>query len=61
MSMHEVNYYKYYAKDTVTPEWMRDERYEYCEPFFDRFSSAKSGKKSHMLIHSIFTAFTLFR
>lgn len=54
MSMYEINSYKYFTRSRQTPEWMRRERYEYCEPYSGK-SSAKSGKRAGTLIHTFFS------
>lgn len=55
MSMSEVNYYKYYMKNS-TPAWMKSERYEYCEPFHAGMLSMKPVKKKKSFIQTLLAA-----
>lgn len=29
----------------IVPEWMKNERYEYCEPYFEHKLAKRTGKK----------------
>ncbi len=44
MSIIGTENYGNYVFTQDMPEWVKQERYEYCEPFFDNLS-AKNGKK----------------
>ena len=55
MSMAENRYYELFTKKSETPEWMRNERYEYCEPYI------KPAKRRSIGIHSLLAALMLIR
>ena len=46
MSIRENLHYEMYLAGDVTPEWIRGERYEYCDDFYG--SIAKKGKANLM-------------
>lgn len=31
-----------YSSEQITPQWMREERYSYCEPFSQQVQTVKS-------------------
>lgn len=46
MSIRENLHYEMYLAGDVTPEWIKGERYEYCDDFYS--SIAKKGKENLM-------------
>ena len=46
MSIRENLHYEMYLAGDVTPEWIKRERYEYCDDFYG--SIAKKGKANLM-------------
>lgn len=42
MSIRDNLHYEMYKVNDVTPEWVRNERYEYCEDFYGSLN--KKGK-----------------
>jgi len=51
MTMYEIGYEKAYDSE---PEWMRNERYEYCEGFLDKFEKTPLTDLANF-IQSLFT------
>ncbi len=47
MSIRENIHYEMYLAGDVTPEWIKGERYEYCDDFYG--SIAQKGKKEHLM------------
>ncbi|MBQ9064972.1 MAG: hypothetical protein IJ123_05965 [Blautia sp.] len=43
MSIRENIHYEMYLAGDVTPEWIKGERYEYCEDFYG--SIARKGRE----------------
>lgn len=62
MTMHEISnisYYEYYTKQGQKPQWMKSERYEYCEPF-NASLLAKPAHKRMAFFHTFLSVFTQF-
>ena len=55
MSTKALNYGNYVMQDQA-PEWFRAERYEYCEPFFERENLSRK-KGIHFLVQFVLSLF----
>ena len=44
MSMMGSGNYEMYRQVNYKPEWIRSERYEYCDGFYDIFKGKAEGK-----------------
>jgi hypothetical protein len=52
MSIYGVENYGNYKLVDELPEWMKAERYDYCEPFFE--NALKARAKRHNFLAQIF-------
>ncbi len=57
MSIRENLHYEMYRSGEYTPEWIKGERYEYCEDFYE--SVFARGKKSLLRLAAMLHAFVL--
>ena len=57
MSIRENLHYEMYRSGEYTPEWIKGERYEYCEDFYE--SVFAKGKKSLLRLAAMLHAFVL--
>lgn len=53
MSREEINYYKFCNEEPL-PNWVRCERYEYCDSYDYRKLTAKPVEKKTSLFSKIF-------
>jgi hypothetical protein len=54
MSIYGVEYYKNYRLADELPQWMKAERYDYCESFFEKTLASKV-KKPRVSLKKIFS------
>ena len=55
MSMIQTKYCESFIRKNVMPKWMRDERYDYCEPVVKK-NRRKSGR-----FYSLLSVLTMLR
>lgn len=57
MSIIGTENYGHYVLTQDMPQWVKHERYEYCEPFFDTVSGKSNKKGFHSFVQILVSLF----